>query len=119
MSIPELHGLGSVVTLGAIVAFGLAATVIAIADRFHSVLSRMRTLLLGVIALQAVLGAVTWLSGTHPRDDLHLLYGVVLLAALPLADSFAEDAPPRARAGVWAVAAAVALALVWRLSVTG
>ena len=34
----------------------------------------------------------------------------VLLAVLPLADNFAEEAPPRARAGVLAVAALVGLA---------
>jgi hypothetical protein len=119
MSLAELHGLGSAITLAAIAAFGVAAAVVAVADRFHDALGRLRTLLLVVIGLQVLVGAGTWLSGVRPRDDLHMLYGVVLLAVLPLADNFAEEAPPRARAGVLAVAALVGLALVWRLSSTG
>jgi hypothetical protein len=119
MSLADLHGLGGLVTLAAIAAFGLAALGVAIADRFHAVLRRLRTALLIVIGLQVVVGAATWLSGVRPRDDLHMLYGVVMLAVLPLADNFAEEAPPRAQAAVLAVAAAIGLALVWRLSSTG
>lgn len=119
MSLAELHGLGSLITLAAVAAFAIAAAAVAYLDRFHPALARLRNVLLGVIALQILIGAGTWLSGARPRDDLHLLYGAALLVALPLAGSYVTDVPPRAKAGVLSVAALVGLALIWRLSSTG
>ena len=119
MTLADLHGIGTLVTLLAIVAFGLAMAGIALLDRFSGWLPRLRTGLLVVIGLQVLLGAATWLSGDRPAQDLHLLYGAGLLVLLPLAGSFAEDAPPRDRAAVFAIAAVVGVLLIWRLLSTG
>ena len=119
MTIAQLHGIGSLVTALAIAAFGLAMVTIAILDRFTELMPRLRAALLVVIGLQVVLGAITWLSGGRPAQDLHLLYGGAILVLLPLAGSFVEEAPLRDRAVVFAIAAVVGLLLVWRLLVTG
>jgi heme A synthase len=40
------------------------------------------SLVLGVV--QALLGVVLLITGTRPRDDLHYLYGLSIIVALPL-----------------------------------
>jgi hypothetical protein len=70
--------------------------------------------LVALLAVQLVLGLLAYSSGGRPEEFLHVLYGAAALAVLPLARSFASEAPSRARAGTMAVAAAGMLALVWR-----
>ncbi len=119
MTLADAHAIGSLVTLVAIAVVGLAATGMAVFDRFTEWLVRMRTGLLVIFGAQVLLGAATWLSGARPEQGLHLLYGGVLLVLLPLADTFVQDATPRERAAVVAAAAVVGLLLIWRLASTG
>ncbi len=72
-----------------------------------------------VVVVQAAIGAVTWLSGERPGEPLHLVYGAAAIAVLPLAATFASEAPPRPRAWVLAVALGILLILAWRLASTG
>jgi hypothetical protein len=74
---------------------------------------------IAVAVAAAGLGAVLFATGSRPDELLHLLYGIALIAILPLAMTFAEEAPPGARAGVVAGAAVIGLILTWRLFVTG
>lgn len=115
----DLHALGAFVTLAALTILALGSAVSAWRDRWHRPAEMLRWAVLGLIALQVVVGGVTWLSGARPHDPLHLLYGIALLVVLPLAETFAEDVPPDLRRGVVAAAAVVGLLLVWRLFVTG
>lgn len=45
-------------------------------------------LAVGVAAVQVLTGVVLLLMGLRPRDDLHPLYGLSLLVALPLAHQY-------------------------------
>jgi hypothetical protein len=47
-------------------------------------------LVIGVVlaVMQAVIGIVLFLGGGRPRDDLHYLYGLSLIVALPLVQQY-------------------------------
>src|SRR5690242_16917210 len=114
----QLHALGAAAVLAGTLAVGLA--LVAVALRGGSTWSeRLRFGLQGLIGLQLIAGVLLWLSGSGPREGLHLLYAVVAAAVLPLASTFASDAPPRPRAWVMASACGVLLAILWRLAATG
>jgi len=117
--VSDLHALGATITLGALAALAIGSGVSAWLDRWHGFADLLRRVVLALIAVQVALGAAAWLGGDRPRESLHLLYGIGLLALLPLAQSFAEDAPPNLQRGVVAAAAVVGLLLGWRLFVTG
>ncbi len=71
------------------------------------------------LVVQVLVGVLLYVGGSRPLEPLHLLYGVAILAVLPLASSFAADAPPRPRSGVRAVAGLMVVLLAWRLLSTG
>ena len=114
-----LHAsLGPIVAIAGL-AFAIVAGVSAWLDRWHLVVRRLAPVLGGLLVLQVALGAIVLLSGARPSEGLHLLYGIVILAVLPLAASFAAEAPPRPYSGVLAVGGLVVLLLAWRLLATG
>jgi hypothetical protein len=115
-----LHATLGVLILAAGVLFALAAGSVAWLGRGGDVwVARLRLVLEFVLVVQVVIGAAVFLTGARPTEWLHLVYGVAILAAIPLATTFASEAPPRARSGVLAVAGVVILLLAWRLLSTG
>jgi len=114
----ELHSLGASVVLGALVVTGLAAILIAMRGGSPWT-DRLRIGLTVVIGLQVVSGVVLFAAGARPRESLHLLYGLAALAIVPLAATFASEAPPRPRAWVLASACLILLVVAWRLASTG
>lgn len=83
------------------------------------VLDRMRIGVVSIAALQVALGAVLYATGRRPGETLHLLYGLVAVGSIPMAATFAFEAPPKAKAGALAAAAGLMLVMIWRLWVTG
>lgn len=82
-------------------------------------LESFQAAVVGIVAITAVVGLLQLLSGHAPQDQIHLLYGVLAVAALPFARSFGAHASARAR-GILSVAGLVALALfLLRLFMTG
>jgi hypothetical protein len=73
----------------------------------------------GLIALAALLGLATLIGGPGVHDGLHLVYGVLAVAALPVAAFVAAGHPPRRRLATWLVAGLVLLILLLRLFQTG
>jgi hypothetical protein len=117
--VPSLHHAGALTALaasGLLVAF---AAVAAWRDVAHGWVQRMGLVLTGVYAAVAALGLLLLATGESPHDGLHLLYGLVLVAAVPIGMVFASEAPPQARSGVLAVAGVAALLVIWRLFSTG
>lgn len=108
---PIVMGIGALFALGA----GIASWL----DRGHLLVRRAGFAVGALLLIQVAFGALVYLSGARPGEGLHLLYGIVILAVLPLASSFAADAPPRAHSGVLAVAGLVVVLLAWRLLSTG
>ncbi|HET6380088.1 MAG TPA: hypothetical protein VFH63_03515 [candidate division Zixibacteria bacterium] len=115
----ELHALGAVASLVAAGGLLLLSAAAGALDRGHQWVSRAAPVATAVFALQAGIGLVVMVGGGAFGEGLHLLYGVALAVAVPLALTFASDAPQRARSWVLAVAALVSLVLVWRLYATG
>jgi hypothetical protein len=118
-SMTQAHVVGSVVVLVAAAAFFIFALYCARTGAHGDALVKMRMGVVGIAALQVALGALLYATGRRPAESLHILYGVVAVAAIPLAASFAFEAPPKAKAGALAGGAGLMLAMIWRLWVTG
>jgi heme A synthase len=114
----QLHSFGASMVLGALVVIGLGATLIATRGGSPWT-NRLRIGLTVLIGLQVVGGAVLFAAGARPRESLHLLYGLAAVAILPLAATFASEAPPRSRAWVLASACLILVVVAWRLASTG
>jgi 4-amino-4-deoxy-L-arabinose transferase-like glycosyltransferase len=114
----QLHSIGASIVLGALAVTGLGATLIATRGGSRWT-DRLRIGLTVVIGLQVVSGVVLFAAGARPRESLHLLYGLAALAMLPLAATFASEAPPRPRAWVLAGACLILVVVGWRLASTG
>ncbi len=111
--------LGMVVVTAALL-FTLSAAIIAWLDRGgHDWIVRLRWAVEALLVIQVGIGALTYVAGSRPGEWLHLVYGIVILAVLPLASTFASEAPPRARSWVLAVGGLVIVLLAWRLLSTG
>jgi hypothetical protein len=114
----QLHAVGASIVLGAVLVTGLLAIFAALqggspwTDRLHGGLTV-------VIGLQVAGGVTLYVSGARPNESLHLLYGLAVMAILPLASTFAAEGPPRPRAWLLVASCAILLALAWRLASTG
>lgn len=74
---------------------------------------------IGVFGVQAVVGALLWLSGARPKDTLHILYGIVPFLALGYAFSYAGKAKPRREALTLGIVCLFTFGLVIRAYTTG
>lgn len=66
------------------------------------------------VTFSALAGAVVALADGPPADPLHIVYGVLAVAALPGAAVIARGRTERAGSVVWAIAGVVLLILVLR-----
>jgi hypothetical protein len=71
------------------------------------------------VATVAVLGLLTLAGGGTARDSLHLVYGALAVAALPVAAIYAVGHPLLRRLVTWLAGGAALLVLLLRLSQTG
>jgi heme A synthase len=113
-----LHAAGALVVFAVTALAMLAAAVAGVRGGARWV-DALRVGVTALVVIQAAIGALTYLTGARPGEPLHLLYGVAATAVLPLAASFATEAPPRPRAWVLAIALGILLILLWRLATTG
>jgi heme A synthase len=114
-----LHALLGSVAMAVAALFAIGAAVAAWLDRGHRLVRRAGLAVSAVLVIEVLVGAVLYLGGARPAEGLHLLYGLVILAVLPFASSFASEAPPRSYTGALAVGGLVILLLAWRLLSTG
>lgn len=115
----DLHATVGMLTFGATALFLFSAAIAAILDRWHEGARILAGVVLGAFVVQSGIGLVVLIGGEEPQEGLHILYAVGLVAVLPLALTFASEAPRRSRSAVLAVAGVAALLLAWRLLVTG
>ena len=115
----ELHAAAATGLLAGAVAFAGTAAVMAALDRAPAWLDWLRIVLVVAIALQAGTGLLVLAGGAAPAEQIHWLYGVVIVAVPVLAASFVAEAPPRPRAVVYALAGLLVAILAWRLGATG
>lgn len=104
----------------AAVLFGTAWTAVLVVQRRPGgrLFARYQVLVVGLVILAAVAGAVRLVFNSHPADNLHLLYGVVAVAALPVARSFLAGKEPRDSV-LMLVAFVVLAGVLFRLFSTG
>lgn len=116
---PDLHAVIGWATLAAGAALLIASGLATALDRWHESVRRFTGIVLAVFAFQGATGLALLAMGNGPGEGLHIVYGLGLVAVIPLGATFASDAPPRARSAVLAVTAVTALLLGWRLFATG
>jgi hypothetical protein len=80
---------------------------------------RLEQLVLLLLVIVSAGGLGLLLGGPGPHEQLHLVYAVLAMGSLPIADSLTRNAQPRRRAVVTAVTALVVLILIGRLFQTG
>jgi hypothetical protein len=115
----ELHAAAATGLLVGTLGFAVIGAVMAALDRAPAWLDWLRVALVVAIALEAATGIGVLAAGGVPAEQIHWLYGVVILAVPVLAGSFVKDAPPRPRAAVYALAGFLVAVLAWRLGATG
>ena len=115
----EVHKAFGFGVIGVTLAFTIFAGILFFGPGANKWLERSRIAMAAIVGVQLLLGIITYGTGARPDETLHIVYGIVLAGALPLASRFAEEAPPKPRAGVLAGAGLVMLLLLWRLVETG
>jgi heme A synthase len=73
----------------------------------------------GLGILQGIVGGLMWLLGCTPHDNLHYVYGLLVLAAVPVAFAYVENKSARRDMVVFVVAALVVVAAAVRAFMTG
>jgi hypothetical protein len=115
----ELHAAAGTGLLAGAAAFAVVGAILALLDAAPAWLDWLRVVLAVALALQAAIGLLVLIGGRGPNEQIHWLYGAVIVAVPVLAGSFVEEAPPRPRAAVYALAGLIVAALAWRLAATG
>lgn len=86
-------------------------------------MDRIMRVLLGVTAglgvVEALLGGLLFASGARPHDPLHYVYGLIVLAAIPVAYTYADNKSARRDMIVFTIAAVVVVAAGVRAFMTG
>jgi heme A synthase len=72
----------------------------------------------GLFIVQGLLGVTIFLSGGHPRDPLHWLYGVLLVIVLPVAATYTSNLEDRRQSLVYGVAGLFMVGLAIRAVTT-
>jgi uncharacterized membrane protein SirB2 len=115
----ELHAAAGTSLLAGAVAFAVIGGILAVLGSAPKWLDWLRIVLVVTLVLQAAIGLLVLVTSRGPAEQIHWLYGVVIVAVPVLAATFVEEAPPRPRAAVYAVAGLMVVALAWRLAATG
>jgi hypothetical protein len=115
----ELHAAAGTGLMAAALAFAVVGGVMAALDRAPRWLEWLRAVLVVGLLAQAAIGVLLLVGGSEPSDQIHWLYGVVILAVPVLGGSFVAEAPPRPKAAAYAVAGILVAVLAWRLAATG
>jgi len=79
---------------------------------------RAQAVMVGIIALTAIVGAASFITGARPADGLHLLYGVVAVLLIPFARSFLRGVARR-DTPILLVAVVALGGVIYRLFATG
>ena len=113
------------VTLAVAAAVGLALLVVAsvyavvVRDYRRILVDRLLLAELGLLLLAAVTGLLVFATSRGLSDPLHLVYGVAVVVALPIARYLGRRGTPRRRGGYLLLGALVSLGLLARLFMTG
>lgn len=73
----------------------------------------------GLGILQALMGGILYLSGARPGDQLHYVYGLIVLIGIPVAFVYANNNSARRDMIVYTIAIAAVAAAAVRAFMTG
>ena len=73
----------------------------------------------GLGALQAIIGGVLFLTGPHPGDQLHFVYGGIVLLAIPIAYAYSDQKRVRRDLIIMIIAAVAIIGAAVRAFMTG
>jgi heme A synthase len=73
----------------------------------------------GAGVAEALLGGILLLSGCRPADTLHLVYALIVVAAIPVATAYASDKMEKRDMAILAFAAFAIVAAALRAASTG
>jgi hypothetical protein len=80
---------------------------------------RLEAIALIAIVIASAGGLGLLIEGSGPDETLHLLYAILALGSLPVANSLSRTASPRRQALITLIAALVGIVLIVRLFQTG
>ncbi len=73
----------------------------------------------GIGVLQAIFGVLLLTQGCRPADNLHFVYGIIVLAAVPVAYAYSDQAKVRRDVIILSIAAAAIIGAALRAFATG
>lgn len=116
----ELHAALAAATAVAAAAGLLVGFALALRARGpNRVLLGLLGLVVGLAALNGLVGLSLAVSGSPPRDSLHFVYGLAVFVAVPVAVAAAVGRAPRRQTAILAAGVLVTLGLLLRLAQTG
>lgn len=68
---------------------------------------------------QGLVGGILFLAGCRPADILHLVYGLIVIAAIPVAVGYASEKLNKRDMAIFAIAAFAIVAAALRGAMTG
>lgn len=73
----------------------------------------------GLGVLQAIIGGLLVTQGCNPRDPLHYVYGIIVLAAIPVAFTYSDQKQVRRDIIIMTIAAVAIVGAAFRALATG
>ncbi len=104
---------------GTLIALAWTAVVLLTGRGGGTRLASFQSAVVGVVAVTAVVGLVLLSTGHAPNDSIHLLYGLLAVAAVPFAVSFGARRTPRAQLGLRLIGLVALGLFILRLFMTG
>ncbi|HEY63156.1 MAG TPA: hypothetical protein G4O02_01175 [Caldilineae bacterium] len=72
-----------------------------------------------LVLFQSFLGFYLWAIGLRPERPLHILYGILVILALPAAYAYTKGREERGEMLLYSVVTSITVALILRAMVTG
>jgi ABC-type Mn2+/Zn2+ transport system permease subunit len=85
----------------------------------RTIFRRVTAITAGAGVVQAILGGLLFLGGKRPADNLHLVYGLIVLIAIPVAYAYSDQKQVRRDIIIMTIAAVAIIGAAIRAFVTG
>lgn len=85
----------------------------------RTIFRRVIAITAGAGVLQAILGGLLFVGGKRPADNLHLVYGLIVLIAIPVAYAYSDQKQVRRDIIIMTIAAVAIIGAALRAFVTG
>jgi hypothetical protein len=85
----------------------------------RTIFRRITAVTAGAGVVQTIIGGVLFLGGKRPADNLHLVYGLIVLIAIPVAYAYSDQKQVRRDIIILTIAAVAIIGAAIRAFVTG